>query len=510
MQAEVSGASDRMAQDTAAATDRMSKEVRGSAESFDRAAEATDTLDTRSMGFRDTITGVQDSAKGLSAALSGDLTAEGLLVAGTGVGDLASGFTNLLIPAVKDARNWVMRATAATKAYVTTARGATVALGAIGIALTAATAAFLIFKQQQDEVEVSTENLVTDLERFDRTGRVTGEIVKILGDDAGDLKGRLDALDPSLRENRSNWDKFLDTFRANKTEMDLVKKELADLDEGLAAFVEQGGDGAAVLEDLAARYGLTEEEMQHVIEALPRYRQELERAEERERDATESTLAHVSSLQELADELQAQTDPVFAFIRAQQQVEDQQRAVTEAAKEFGRNSPEHERALLDLAAAELGVVDATAGVQGAIDEELLPTLQQLVEDGHLSEEAFRQFKEEVQGSKRAVDNLDQSRARIGVHYEVTASGGQPGSFFASPGGGRIPFHIGTDVVPGPIGTEVPAILQAGEQVVPRGESVHRGITADQLRMPAAGLDRIFLMWLQEAMRTNNLQLVGAG
>lgn len=511
MQADVSAASDRMASDTAQATDRMAKEVRDSAESFDRASEATDALDTRAMGFRDTVTGVQDSVIGFSQVLKGDFSADALFVAGAGVGDLASGFTNLLIPGLKSARDWTVRATAATRTYITTARGATVALGAIGIALTAATAAFLIFRQQQDEVEVSTENLVQDLERFQNSGRITGEITKILGDDASELKGRLEALDPALRDNRGLWDSFLDTFRANHTEMDLLKKELADLDEGLAAFVREGGDGKAVLDDLAAAYGLSEQEMQHVIQALPRYRQEMERAKEEEIDATDAVFDHLASLKELGDELRAQTDPVFAWIQAQQRVEDQQKAVTEAAKEFGRNSPEHERALLDLAAAELGLVDATSDVQGAFDESLIPALEQLVEDGHLSESAFRELRDELQRSKRAADELDQTRIRINTHYSVTASGGQPGSFYTLPGGGRIPFHIG-GIVPGPIGTEVPAILQAGEKVVPRGGdgAHHGGLRADDLRMPAAGgLDRLFLAWLQDTMRKNNLQLVRA-
>lgn len=66
---------------------------------FDTAIEGFDTADTRAMGFRDTITGVQDTMKGLTDdSLS---LGDRLLTLGMGVGDLASGFVNLLLPALR-------------------------------------------------------------------------------------------------------------------------------------------------------------------------------------------------------------------------------------------------------------------------------------------------------------------------------------------------------------------------------------------------------------------------
>jgi hypothetical protein len=69
---------------------------------FGQAQEAFDVMDTRAMGFRDTITGVQDSMTGFQMLL-GDRKpdqsfADGLLTLGMGVGDLASGFANFLVP----------------------------------------------------------------------------------------------------------------------------------------------------------------------------------------------------------------------------------------------------------------------------------------------------------------------------------------------------------------------------------------------------------------------------
>lgn len=85
----------------------MGDDVKTSGQSFDRVGEATDALDTKAMGFRDTITGVQDSVVGFGKVLKGDFSGEALFTAGAGVGDLASGFTNLLVPSMKSAVTWL-------------------------------------------------------------------------------------------------------------------------------------------------------------------------------------------------------------------------------------------------------------------------------------------------------------------------------------------------------------------------------------------------------------------
>ena len=92
---KVGAASKDMADDAEAA----SKSFRRAGDSFDTVAEGAGTADTRAMGFRDTITGLQDSFKGLTdSSLS---TQERLLTLGMGFGDLASGVENLIAPMLK-------------------------------------------------------------------------------------------------------------------------------------------------------------------------------------------------------------------------------------------------------------------------------------------------------------------------------------------------------------------------------------------------------------------------
>ncbi|MGH3735831.1 MAG: hypothetical protein ACRDT6_09460 [Micromonosporaceae bacterium] len=79
---------------------RASKSVRDSADSYDRAGQAADNIDTKAMGFRDTMTGVQDTSLGVSQIMKGELF-DGFLTLGMGIGDLGSGLYNTIIPALK-------------------------------------------------------------------------------------------------------------------------------------------------------------------------------------------------------------------------------------------------------------------------------------------------------------------------------------------------------------------------------------------------------------------------
>lgn len=87
----------------------MDRDVRESADGFDRVGQAADDVDTRAMGFRDTLTGVQDGMEGVKVAQDG-IGFEALLLMGFAIGDLASGLYNFLIPSLKAGVRW-LRAT---------------------------------------------------------------------------------------------------------------------------------------------------------------------------------------------------------------------------------------------------------------------------------------------------------------------------------------------------------------------------------------------------------------
>lgn len=97
---ETKGAEDAFNRVGSSAKDMGSK-VKDSGDSFDRVREKADDVDTKAMGFRDTLTGIQDTTQGVKRAAAGDWGFETLLLLGAGIGDLASGMFNFLIPALK-------------------------------------------------------------------------------------------------------------------------------------------------------------------------------------------------------------------------------------------------------------------------------------------------------------------------------------------------------------------------------------------------------------------------
>jgi len=134
---KVGAASKSMADDVG----KSSKDIgQSSADGFDKAGEAADNVDTKAMGFRDTMTGVQDTGLGLSKIMKGELF-DGFLTLGMGVGDLASGMFNFVIPAMKASSvSFVKNAASTTTSTVASVahKVANVATAAATWALTAA------------------------------------------------------------------------------------------------------------------------------------------------------------------------------------------------------------------------------------------------------------------------------------------------------------------------------------------------------------------------------------
>lgn len=92
---------------------KMTKSVDEASEGWGRAGEAADEVDTKAMGFRDTLTGVQDTMGGVALISKGDLF-NGFLTLGAGIGDLGSGFYNLIIPALAKTKVATLAQAAAT------------------------------------------------------------------------------------------------------------------------------------------------------------------------------------------------------------------------------------------------------------------------------------------------------------------------------------------------------------------------------------------------------------
>lgn len=107
---DVEGATGRVGKSMDTAAERVRRSGDSMSGGTDKAIEGFDQAEQRAMGFRDTLTGVEDTGKGFAMLAKGDM-AGGLLTLGMGVGDLASGFANFLIPAMAKGIGWIKNLT---------------------------------------------------------------------------------------------------------------------------------------------------------------------------------------------------------------------------------------------------------------------------------------------------------------------------------------------------------------------------------------------------------------
>src|SRR4051812_2717290 len=89
---------DKTLSSVGSSTSKMTDKVKESSKGLEDWEEKAGKGDQRAMGFRDTITGVQDTFKGLTDSRQ-DLGTR-LFTLGAGIGDLFSSAENLLIPAL--------------------------------------------------------------------------------------------------------------------------------------------------------------------------------------------------------------------------------------------------------------------------------------------------------------------------------------------------------------------------------------------------------------------------
>lgn len=447
---KVGSGADQMAADVDQAADRVDAAGRSSAEAFDRAAEATDDFEGRAQGFRSTLEGTGDTMEGVSQIARGNLY-EGLILAGGGVADLSEGFTKTLIPAAKAG------VTAITN-FVSTTRGMLISLGAVGLAIGAAIVIYEAFNNKADATVAVNQELANTLDSV--SGAVTENTRTWVANEL-ETKGALQA----ARTLGVSYRDLIDAALGNADAHDRIFDAVARANEGVAA----GSDRNTELND----------SLQTMLEGMEGVRGELLDAQgawERTTEAIEGNTAGIvhqlDTLQELADTLKAQSDPIFAFVAAQQRAREAQRGVNEARDEFGRGSRQHREALLDLASAELDLFDATGAAADAVGGSLIPALEQMVEDGELSRAAFRELRRAIRDAERAARDADGTVVRITEEYTTVYEqigqapvGGRSVPTFASGG-----WHSGGLAVVGEEGPEL-VDMPAGSRVYSHAESM---------------------------------------
>lgn len=195
--------------------DTMSKRVGGSSKNmhdgFDKVGERFDNLDTKAMGFRDSLTGVQDTSLGLSEIMKGNLF-EGFLTLGAGLGDLGSAFYNLIIPSLKTM--WTVLATNVIPAvWSFTAALLANPITWIVIGIIALIAAIVLMITHWNKVKEVVSNVVRWIK--DRWDDATGWLGNIAGKIGGFFSGMWDGMKAGAKA-ALNWviDRLNDAVKA--------------------------------------------------------------------------------------------------------------------------------------------------------------------------------------------------------------------------------------------------------------------------------------------------------
>lgn len=217
---------------------------------------------------------------------------------------------------------------------------------------------------------VDVSGLVTDLQTLMRTGNATGGLKTFFGEGAESAADFADKLDIAT----ASWGSWSNFWDRTGNEREGAKEAFRTLDAAMSDLVSSGEDAQEVLDAVAKAYSLNKSEVDQLLEVLPQYNTQAQRqADQAELGAdaanefaaaqdglAESTDRARLSLAELADEIRAQTDPVFAAIKATQEFEKAQVDYQEAVSKHGETSSEATEALWELLDAELDVLSATS------------------------------------------------------------------------------------------------------------------------------------------------------
>jgi hypothetical protein len=394
------------------------------------------------MGFRDTLTGVEDSMLGVSEIARGNLFA-GFLALGAGVGDLGSGIYNFLVPAMQSARGSMAatavtatesaavetasageRAAAQTAAANTTVAAtgrvraamgaaASFAAGPWGVAILGAAAVLGTFVAVQLQNKRRMDNFTSSLD--DQTGAVTDNTRALKEAELEESKWleTAEAAGVSTRD-------FTDAVLGNEAAYKRVK---AAIDEALST------DPATYDKERFRAAAMVNGELKRQRDAL--------------KAAREATEAHAGSTQddtrailENADALKEATDPAFALVKAQQRATAAQRDYDEAVKEHGATSEEARDAALALAEAQLSLRAAASRTGSTLSGPTRQALVATMRAGGATEDQIREVMKAFDAAAAAGRRFAK-KYTAEIHYFYTSSGRRVEAGI-----------VGTGVVPG--------------------------------------------------------------
>lgn len=278
---------------------------------------------------------------------------------------------------------------------------------------------------------IGVQGLANDLKLLGDTGRITAGLEQMFGSgsDAADNFNRSLMI---ATESWYDWDHGLNVTIA---ENDAAVQSFKSLDAAMAQMVAGGANADEVLNSIIEAFDLQGDEIEYLLALLPQYNAEADRQRNGSQDAASATEDHAAaqealaeqtnnarlSLKGLADEIRAQTDPVFAAIRATRELEDAQVAYQEAISEHGSTSDEARDAMLGLLEAQSQAATA-AGEMAEVASSMPEELVALAEAAGISSEGLEWLQDQFVNAQGSGQEFADAIAN--VNADITDSTGR--------------------------------------------------------------------------------------
>lgn len=317
-------------------------------------------------------------------------------------------------------------------------------IGAVGAAIAVYQIAGALNEASRDAVgfETSLNRATTELNKTGTIGvsalAKMAEETQGLGDGLYDLTNRMTGM--------STHKFFLD---GTEIQIDDMTRALANLKkEGKTDELQAALDALGKAEWHGKSWGAGKEDFDKFKETLASYRENLGSAKDAQDSAAGSmdglgteTEETTSAIQEYADQLKANSDPIFATIKATDAMAEAKNKVTAAQMtlsameaEGKQGTMEYAAATADLTSANEAQVTAAFNLEGSLatlaagvengtvsTDQFNQTLRQMVADGRISAEQAKIVGDRVVGVGWQMAALDGRRARVTVDADTEAA-----------------------------------------------------------------------------------------
>lgn len=306
------------------------------------------------------------------------------------------------------------------------------AAGVVGIVIGLANAFDTTADQLERVRSVDVTGLAEDLLRLLNTGQATAGLDALFGSGTDSAEKFVDTM---YVASESWWD-WSHGLNRSINENSAAEESFEQLDSAMSQLVASGENADAVLNAIAEAYDLNEEEIEVLLGLLPKYKVEADRQAAANADGADAANEHAdglsnlevqaertkTSLKTLADEMRAQTDPVFAAIKATRDLSDAQDAYDDAVAEHGKTSDEARDALLDLLAAQSEAASAAGDLADITGGDVPPELLALAEAANISSDELDWLIDQFHGAQGAGEDFQNAFADITA--DITTDAGR--------------------------------------------------------------------------------------